>query len=36
MGSLDTSPEFQMSRLTTIITPIMYRNWLFRPEQQPT
>jgi hypothetical protein len=32
MESLFTSPEFQKSLLTTIITPIIYRNWFFKGE----
>jgi len=32
MESLFTSPEFQMSLLTTIITPIVYRNWFYKGE----
>jgi hypothetical protein len=32
MDSIFTSPEFQMSLLTTLITPIVYRNWFYRGE----
>jgi len=32
MDSIFTSPEFQMSLLTTLITPIVYRNWFFHGE----
>ncbi|MDO9550486.1 MAG: hypothetical protein Q7J03_05875 [Methanoregula sp.] len=32
MENLFTLPEFQMSLLTTIITPIVYRNWFFKSE----
>ena len=34
MDSIFTSPEFQMSLLTTLITPIVYRNWFFRGESR--
>ena len=32
MDNLFTSPEFQMSLLTTLITPIVYRNWFYKGE----
>ena len=32
MDSIFTLPEFQMSLLTTLITPIVYRNWFFHGE----
>jgi hypothetical protein len=32
MDSIFTSPEFLMSLLTTLITPIVYRNWFFHGE----
>ena len=30
--SIFTSPEFQMSLLTTLITPMVYRNWFYGGE----